>query len=231
MKQVIKKILSKYGYCIIPSEMDIHNDPIVSEFDHIYEQSKPFSQSTKERMYCLYKAVRYIIQNSIEGDFVECGVWKGGSALVIALTQKELKDTRPIWLYDTYEGMAGKSEFDKPNVMPTNGEGDWLSIDLMEVQINLSRFSNIKYIKGMVEDTIPENMPDKISLLRLDTDWYNSTKHELEHLYPLLTKGGVLLLDDYGWWAGAKKAVDEYIGNDMLLNRIDVTGRIGVKYA
>lgn len=86
------------------------------------------------------------------------------------------------------------------------------------------------FIKGKVEDTIPKTMPKHIALLRLDTDWYESTKHELLHLYPLLSKSGVLIIDDYGYWAGSKKAVDEYFSKgEMLLNRIDYTSRIAIK--
>ena len=88
------------------------------------------------------------------------------------------------------------------------------------------------FIKGKVEDTIPEKMPQKISILRLDTDWYESTKHELEHLFPLLAKNGVLIIDDYGHWQGAKQAVDEYLSSQnihLLLNRVDYTGRMAVK--
>jgi O-methyltransferase len=85
---------------------------------------------------------------------------------------------------------------------------------------------------GKVEDTFPKDTPDKIAILRLDTDWYESTRHELIHLYPKLSIGGVLIIDDYGHWEGARKAVDEYINDNtlrILLNRIDYTGRIAVK--
>jgi hypothetical protein len=90
----------------------------------------------------------------------------------------------------------------------------------------------IHFIEGKVENTIPLNMPRKIALLRLDTDWYQSTKHELIHLFPLLQRNGVLIIDDYGHWEGARKAVDEYVsGNSIciLLNRIDYTGRIAIR--
>ena len=90
----------------------------------------------------------------------------------------------------------------------------------------------IHYVKGKVEDTIPSHLPDKIALLRLDTDWYESTKHELDHLFPRLIRNGVLIIDDYGFWKGARKAVDEYLGEHnirMLLNRLDDTGRIAIK--
>src|SRR5690606_24776929 len=88
------------------------------------------------------------------------------------------------------------------------------------------------FVEGKVEDTIPATVPDRISLLRLDTDWYESTRHELEHLWPLLQPGGVLIIDDYGHFEGARKAVDEYFldrSDAPLLNRIDYTGRIAIK--
>lgn len=88
------------------------------------------------------------------------------------------------------------------------------------------------FISGAVEETIPEQSPKEIALLRLDTDWYESTSHELKHLFPRLTVGGVLIVDDYGHWQGARQAVDEYVADNhvrIFLNRIDYTGRIGIK--
>ena len=87
-------------------------------------------------------------------------------------------------------------------------------------------------VKGKVEDTLPGHAPDHIAVLRLDTDWYASTKHEMEHLYPRLARGGVLIIDDYGHWAGSRQAVDEYLaehGIHLLLNRTDYTGRMALK--
>jgi hypothetical protein len=113
----------------------------------------------------------------------------------------------------------------------------WCIADLDDVKNNMAKTnypaSNINYVKGKVEETIPENSPgNSIALLRLDTDWYESTQHEMKHLYPLLSTEGVLILDDYGHWQGAKKAVDEYFSTEkksLLLNRIDYTGRIAIK--
>ena len=91
----------------------------------------------------------------------------------------------------------------------------------------------VHYVKGPVESTIPGSAPHgPIALLRLDTDWYESTKHELVHLFPLLSEGGVLIIDDYGHWHGARQAVDEYFAGDcrpFYLHRIDYTGRLLVK--
>ena len=87
-------------------------------------------------------------------------------------------------------------------------------------------------VPGLVEDTVPSQAPEVIALLRLDTDWYKSTWHELEHLYPRLSVGGVLIIDDYGHWEGARRAVDEFIeakGLRLFLSRIDYTGRLAIK--
>jgi hypothetical protein len=90
----------------------------------------------------------------------------------------------------------------------------------------------LHFIEGKVENTIPGFSPEEIALLRLDTDWYESTKHELVHLYPRLVQNGILIVDDYGHWKGSAKAVDEYIKEKNLcvyLNRIDYSGRLAVK--
>ena len=112
----------------------------------------------------------------------------------------------------------------------------WAYSALNKVKSNMKKTKypqkNIIYIKGKVEDTIPNIIPTKIAILRLDTDWYESTYHELIHLFPLLSNGGVLIIDDYGYWKGAKEAVDKYLKEKnirILLNRIDNTGRIGIK--
>ena len=90
----------------------------------------------------------------------------------------------------------------------------------------------IHFVPGKVEDTIPASAPESIALLRLDTDWYESTKHELVHLFPRLATSGVLIIDDYGHWRGSRLACDEYFEQNrvpILLNRIDFTGRIALK--
>ena len=151
---------------------------------------------------------------------------------------------RNIYLYDTFEGMSEPKAEDKDlhgnpastllNSFDKNEAGSiWCYSNLEEVKTNLEKTAypaqKVNYIEGKVEDTIPATMPAKIALLRLDTDWYDSTYHELVHLYPLLCSGGILIIDDYGHWQGARKAVDTYfreINLSPLLHRIDYTGRI-----
>lgn len=138
-----------------------------------------------------------------------------------------VEPTADDWQFD------GKSA---ERVWRENSDGSWCDASLEEVQSNMRKteypFEKINFIEGRIEETIPKTMPAKISILRLDTDWYDSTKHELEHLYPLLSSGGILIIDDYGHWSGARKAVDEFFSRQAFqpfLHRIDYTRRLLVK--
>ncbi len=220
-----------------------------ADFLEIFQFCKAYTMTSVERMYSLYNSVKYILSNEIEGDFVECGVWKGGSAMLIAklLSLHNVKN-RKIFLYDTFEGMSEPTEFDKDYAGEKatsllqqssieNQASVWCYSSFDEVKDNMLKTglesSQIIMVKGKVEDTIPAEVPtNKIALLRLDTDWYESTAHELLHLYPLLNIHGVLIIDDYGHWQGCRQAVDEYFEKynvRLLLNRIDETGRFGIK--
>jgi len=210
------------------------------EFEQIAARCQPFTMISRERMYANYQAAQYVAQAEIPGDIVECGVWKGGSAMVFALTLLRYDRSRTIWLYDTFAGMTEPTELDYTatkdarhlwRLQQRNGYNEWARASLDDVQRNLegTGYPHLKFIEGKVEDTIPGEIAESIAVLRLDTDWYESTRHELQHLYPRLAHGGVLLIDDYGEWAGARKAVDEHLGADMMLSRLDYTGRVGIK--
>ena len=179
---------------------------------------------------------------------MECGVWKGGSMMAAALTLLDLKrQDRDLYLFDTFEGMPKPTEEDVhytgtpasvafAKLQTGEDSSAECASPLEEVQntMRLTGYDSkkIHYVQGKVETTIPGQAPEKIALLRLDTDWYASTKHELEHLYPRLSPSGVLIIDDYGDWQGARKATDEYLAKHaptLLLNRIDYTGRIALK--
>jgi hypothetical protein len=209
-------------------------------FLRIYNKCKRFTMTSNERMQALHKSVVGIVNSKIPGDLVECGVWKGGSAMLMALTLLELNETsRKIYLYDTFTGMPTPTDDDyrvgdRSALAKNQWRKDWCFSPLSEVKKNmaLTRYPKNKliFVKGKVEKTIPRIIPSKIALLRLDTDWYESTKHELIYLFPLVSKNGVLIIDDYGYWAGSKKATDEYfINKPMVIKRIDDTGIIGVK--
>lgn len=208
---------------------------------------RPFTMTSEERISALCHAVRYIARSNVPGDIVECGVWRGGSTMAAAMTLLSEGDKlRTLHLFDTFEGMPMPASVDRAADSGTSAadllaKADrssnlWAYAPIDDVQANLASTgypsAGIRFIKGRVEDTIPREAPAEIAILRLDTDWYESTKHELLHLYPKLAIGGVLIIDDYGYWEGARKAVDEFIGENrlpILLQRIDDTGRIAVK--
>lgn len=206
-------------------------------FRRHYEACKPYTLTSAERLFALAEAVRFVVRAGIPGDFVECGVWKGGSAQMMALVLRDAGvSDRVIWLYDTFAGMSEPSPKDGVSVralwaeQERDGHNDWCFSPLEEVQQVMTRAAypaeHLRFVVGKVEETIPKQAPDTIALLRLDTDWYESTLHELNHLWPRLSPGGVLVIDDYGHWEGARRAVDEFFdGMPVLMHRIDYTGR------
>lgn len=212
----------------------------------VFEAVRPYTMTSIERIESLLNAVRYVVEHDIPGDIVECGVWRGGSMMAVAHMLRSLNAQRTIRLFDTFEGMPPPSQIDRDlhgrqaSDLLANADKRtsdvWAYSSLQEVQANLRATgydpARLEFVVGRVEDTIPAHTPDQIALLRLDTDWYESTLHELHHLYPRLSSGGVLIIDDYGHWQGAKRAVDEYLATSrakLLLHRIDYTGRIAVK--
>ena len=247
MLKYIQKFLIRLGYNLVKFD-ELPGDILEKDFLKYYEKDKQFTMTGLFRMYALYHATKYVIDNNIEGDIVECGVWKGGSSMLSAdmLAERNLSD-RKLSLYDTYEGMSKPTDKDLYHGFQQTALKDWESRQtdthntwcyspIEEVKENLLSTGypedKIEFIKGKVEDTIPGNIPKKISLLHLDTDWYESTYHELVHLFPLISKNGVLIIDDYGFWQGSREAVDQYFEENnikMLFNRIDYNGRMFVK--
>jgi O-methyltransferase len=216
-----------------------------AETKAIAEAVKPWTMTSVDKRYALIMATRYIARHRIPGAFVECGVWRGGSIHAIARTLERAGDLdRELYLFDTFDGMPppedvdvrwdGKSAEDLMTGAPKT-QKIWAYASREDVEAGLARLpypqEKFHLVQGRVEETIPAGAPDQIALLRLDTDWYASTKHELEHLYPRLAPGGVLIIDDYGSFEGARKATDEWLensGEPLLLQRCGV-GRIAVK--
>jgi hypothetical protein len=225
---------------------------IKSGFLEVYKRCQDYTLTPFKAMYAIYEAASYVAKARIAGDFVECGVWKGGSSMIAALAflQHNSPD-RKLYLYDTYEGMPDFADNDgnieaslSPFQLAMNltaqirgSNAGILYAPLEDVRRNMQSTGypeeNIFFVKGMIEDTIPAQAPEQISLLHLDSDLYQSTYHELVHLYPRLTKGGVLLIDDYGSWKGSKKATDQYFeehGISMLLASVGAGGaHMGIK--
>jgi hypothetical protein len=246
----MRTCLRRLGYDLVRHQ--IARDPVDSFVDLgederlILRAARPFTMTGLDRLAAIIHAVKHVVQHGVPGDIAECGVWRGGSMMAVALTLQSLGEAnRALYLYDTFEGMPAPTPRDRSfdgcdaeALLRTaqRGTGIWCYAGLDDVQQNL--FSTgyprdkLVFVKGKVEETIPLQMPRVLSLLRLDTDWYESTLHGLTHLYPRLSCGGVLIIDDYGHWQGARAAVDEYFARQpapVFLHRIDYTGRIAIK--
>jgi O-methyltransferase len=252
MKAIVQAMLRPLGLKAVRIDSDVRPavPPDFGQEDlKIIRDALPFTMTSSERIYSLIQAVRYVVNNGTPGDIVECGVWRGGNIVAAVKTLMKLGSyDRNLYLFDTFEGMADPeavdisfdgeraSETQKKLKSPASKGSNWCRAELEEVRSLILSLgydnSKIHFIKGKVENTIPESAPEEISLLRLDTDWYSSTKHELDHLFPRLCPGGILIIDDYGHWQGARKAVDEYFAEhkiSLFLSRIDYTGRLAIK--
>jgi hypothetical protein len=215
----------------------------------VYAEVGPYTMSGIERVASLCQAVEYVVRSCIPGDIVECGVWKGGSMMAIAKTLLRVgAPDRRLHLFDTFEGMTPPTAADvnlrgQEAAVLLAGAGAakasaniWAIAPLKAVRDAMEGTGYnpqaINYVQGRVEDTLPAHVPSQIALLRLDTDWYESTYHEMVHLYPRLSVGGVLIIDDYGHWQGARRAIDQYVAEKklrLLLTRVDYTCRVAVK--
>ncbi len=213
-----------------------------------YVRRNGLTMVSDERLFATMLACKHVVERSVEGEFVECGVWRGGNALLAAGLFKLYGADRKVYLYDTFAGMTLPTEHDTAAMTDEDAHSLYLSsrkeshtdfcyASLEDVKGAFERTglldSNIIFIKGDVLSTlaVPNNLPQQVAVLRLDTDWYESTRMELETLYPRLTIGGVIMIDDYGYWNGARRAVDEYFarGQRPFLQYTDGTGRAGVK--
>jgi O-methyltransferase len=206
---------------------------------------KPRTMTAPTKVFALILATRYVVDHGIPGSIVECGVWRGGSMQAVARTLLARGVTdRDLHLFDTFEGMPPPTQHDrrfdgKPAAellaSRARTENVWAVASLDDVREGMTDTgypgARTHFHPGMVEATVPEHAPDRIAILRLDTDWYDSTRHELEHLYHRVSPGGVVIFDDYGFWEGARQAIDEFLeqsGARLLLVPM-ASGRIAVK--
>jgi len=246
IKNIIVKLSSYFGYSLInENQKIIELTPYEKKLINLV---KSYTMTPQIRIYSLIKALKHINQKKILGDYVECGVWKGGNIILFKKIMELSNDySRKIFAYDTFEGMTEPDENDfdisknlnakflmnKDKDKKTNIWGVCSLENVKDnIQSNAKNIDNIKFIKGPVEQTLAVqiNIPEKISLLRLDTDWYSSTKKELEILYKKVSPGGIIIIDDYGHWGGSKKAVDEFFSNKYVwMHYIDYACRLIIK--
>jgi hypothetical protein len=177
------------------------------------------------RCFDLWKVSRSILNNNIPGAFVECGVWRGGSAGIMGVAMQTYGSQRPLHLFDSFEGLpepdrqdgsyaveysAGRADGRLAAIKKCDATLDTVLGHLFE-RLHLDP-KNVHFHVGWFQDTVPADAKQvgPIAVLRLDGDWYASTQVCLDHLYPLVSPGGVVILDDYYYWEGCRKATDEY---------------------
>lgn len=253
IRNFIKKLLLKSNYKIETLDSWYNRqENFLAEIEendaNFLKKINKYTMCTPANHWAIIQAMNHIKKNGIKGDLVECGVYKGGNIILFDYLNKKFSLNKQIYAFDTFEGMSEPGDHDidlknKSAKLTKNNYEDhnikWCYSSLDEVKKNIVKFNshisnNFKFIKGDVIKTLnnKNNLPEKISLLRLDTDFYESTKKELEILYPKLEKNGVLIIDDYGHWQGAKKAVDEYFNtknNFHWFHRIDYASRLFIK--
>ncbi|WP_329572000.1 TylF/MycF/NovP-related O-methyltransferase [Kitasatospora sp. NBC_01266] len=235
----------------IAAAPDLHADP---EFMRAARSCEGLTLTSPAAQYALWSAVRYLVSNGIPGALVECGVWRGGSMLLSALALLGTgTEDRDLYLFDTFDwkweqsgdrdGLIGQPPADAPSAETRPADAGTVAAEQMSAGVTAEQVfrriaaggypaERIRCVTGLVQDTVPDQAPERIALLRLDTDQYDSTLHELRELYPRVSPGGVVIIDDYGKLAGATRATDEYLAeleHPPLLHRMDTQGRIFIK--
>lgn len=248
----IDRLLARRGLELVPIDAAAGADPFrTADFPPAWTETvqrvSPYTLTSPERIGGLIAAVEHVVANRIAGAFVECGVWRGGSAIAAALTFQRLAELRDLYLFDTFAGTPTPPSDQDVDLHGVHA-GDWWSAELLSraaVELGATRadvetrmrgtgypHARLHLVPGLVQDTIPVSAPDPIAVLRLDTDFYDSTRHELEQLWPRLSPGGILIVDDYGHFQGARRAVEEYFRThraNVFLHRLDYTARLVVK--
>lgn len=248
---VLEKILQSRGMKISMGSQKGENLEIRDQEFINYVINENLSMVGRKRLISLTEACNHVVLSGVKGDFVECGVWRGGASILATKIFEKHKDFRQVWLFDTFAGMTEPSAkdnkhgstFDKTlekySQLDRGNTNEWCLASLAEVKNNFSKslvpLSRVRFVKGDVRETLlnQSSLPEQISVLRLDTDFYDSTLIELEVLYPRLAKGGILLIDDYGTWEGCAKAVEDFFSRGKFARPLLIAdsgqGRVGVK--
>ena len=209
IKKYIKAVFRIFGYRIM--RIPVINVPPVplfwdqqNEFNLLYEQIREHTLVSKNRLFMLYQLLRYV--NKMDGDIAEVGVYKGGTAKLIAKTAPQ----KNVYLFDTFSGMpAIITEIDMYKVK------DFGDTSLLSAKSFLSDCPNVTFYKGIFPDTASAIKDKKFSFVYIDADLYNSVKDSLEFFYERLVERGIIVIDDYESWAcpGVKKAVSEFLAD------------------
>tara|TARA_B100000989_G_scaffold286192_1_gene254606 strand:- start:1164 stop:1901 length:738 start_codon:yes stop_codon:yes gene_type:complete len=243
---MIKKILKK----IFSIQNNSYQDMIV-EMDRKSEEfikvSSEYTFKSKLEMWTIICCLRNIINQKIYGDIIETGVWKGGTLILVKKILEDCDAKKKILGFDTFEeGFEKPGELDKKikygfkkngslynkNFNHKKFENASLNNTLSNIKKNCKNIDDLYLIKGKVENTLKKENIKDISFLMLDTDYYESTKFSLEKLYDKVSYNGIIYIDDYGNWKGAKQAVDEFFKRKKIqpfLIRTSSASRIFIK--
>jgi predicted O-methyltransferase YrrM len=216
------------------SVLHLHDLVAATEFAAHYRAVRPYTMSGNARLRGLHRAVRHVVRAEVPGAVVECGTARGGSAALMGLALASLAAPRRLWVFDTFEGIPPPTGDDPDYEIARRYTGHFRG-DLEEVRALFERLgllARTRFVKGRFQDTVPAWAGEPIAVLHLDGDWYESVKICLDHLYDRVSPGGIVQIDDYGHWAGARRAVDEFLaarGITAPLRWLDYTGRQLVK--
>ncbi len=181
------------------------------------------------RLENVQRCVEEVLKNKVPGDFIEAGIWRGGTVIFMrALLKVHGVTDRTIWVADSFEGLP-------PPTSKTDGSDlsgvDYLKVSLEKVKSNFERFdlldNQVQFLKGWFCDTLPKAPIDQLAILRLDGDLYSSTMDSLRNLYHRVSPGGYVIVDDYFAWHGCRRAVDEFLKENNLnvdIQQVDWTG-------
>ncbi|MGE0821069.1 MAG: TylF/MycF/NovP-related O-methyltransferase [Candidatus Binatia bacterium] len=200
---------------------------------NILKVKPSYTMVTSKNLANLYSLVQQLNRMDIQGDIVECGVWNGGSAAIMGLAclDGDKAKTRNMWLFDSFSGLPRPGAKDGELEKKAFFEG-WNKGEIEKVKQAFRKLGvpidHVRIIPGWFEETLKTVSLRRVSLLHIDADWYNSVKVALETLYDKVVPGGFVVLDDYGYWEGCKKALDDYIAENGLRNislkRVDRIG-------
>jgi predicted O-methyltransferase YrrM len=203
-------------------------------FAHAYRTVRPFTMSGPARLRALYEAVEHVSENGIPGSIMECGAARGGSSALLGIAIKNTGGGRTLWVLDTFEGIPAptRSDPDHEIAAPYTGRFRGEIADVASLLDRVGILDHAELVKGRFEDTIPRLAPGPIAVLHIDGDWYSSVKVCLDYLYDRVAPGGIIQIDDYGHWEGARKAVDEFLAARKItepLRYVDYSGRQLIK--
>jgi Macrocin-O-methyltransferase (TylF) len=207
-----------------------------SPFSVLYRKVRAHTMCSNARLRSLHEECKDVVKRGIPGAIVECGCARGGSVALMALTLKDLGERRDLWLFDTFEGLPAPTQNDPDFEIADAFTGTCVGTleDVRSLFVRLEVEKNVHMVKGLFQDTLASADTGPIALLHIDGDWYDSVRVCLEALYDRVTPGGVIQFDDYGYWRGARKAVDEFLQKRELkfpLRKIDYSGRCLTKVA